>query len=212
MNIKQFYSEITKKEEELFMQRTGLKIRRSFQKYTDGTNNDEVFSLQSSHKRECIGVDFNGCVFYLQPCDNETTYLFIFDDSFNSLLEVMSDWSEARFKVFCKHVQSFANAIENGGHSQFSDYAILLEDDMLCFARQLYYPILDKIEEGYLIEPELINELTALIQFRNQCKEEIQSFSGFSTKDENEILLREGFKSLKRGLRIMRLTDFNSNN
>lgn len=211
MNIKEFYKKQKQKEEEEFVGRTGLRIRHTIQRYNDGNGSEEVFSLQSSSRKEFFGVEFNGCIFYLFPKSNKESLILIYDDSFIPLIELMSSWSEARCNVYMKHVNLFKEAIDNANREDFSIHGIILDEDMLCFAKQIKFSILEKMKYGNFIDSYILKELTSLINFRNQCEREIVKFESFSSKDEAEIVLREGISFVKRGLKMKRYMDLFSN-
>lgn len=207
-DIRAFYKESKAKEEKTFTQRTGLSIRHSFEQYNSGTDREEVFAVKTNSKKECFGIEFHGSISYMLPVSYNEVVLLIFDESLMPIINELSNWSEPRLKVFGKHVPSLMTALTNAVQGELYDFGIFVDEEMLCFAKQIEYPLFDKIDEGYIAEPELIGEVLSLVNYRNQCTEEITSFAGFTSKEENEIALKEGFTLVKKGFRYMRLMDY----
>lgn len=207
-NIRSFYKEREANKEKAFTENTGLSIRHSFQQYNEGTDSDDVFAVKTSSKKVCFGVEFHGSISYLLPASHEKVLVFIFDKSFMPIINAISSWSEYRIKVFGKHIPSMMNALSNASQNDFGKFGIFVDEEMLCFAKQIEYPLFDNINKGYITEPLLIREVISLVQFRNLCESELTAFNGFSAKEESEIALREGFAMLKKGLRYARFADY----
>ena len=212
MNIKQFYNEQKKKESDEFSQKTGLRIRDTIQRYNDGSDCEEVFALRIPPHKEFWGVEFHGCIFYLLPVNRKDSLLALYDDSFMPILETLSELSAPYLAAYSRYAHSLMSAIDNAQNGLFAEFGVFFDEDMLCFAKQIHYPLVDKISEGYIVEPELIAEAISIVQFRNQCQKEIASFSGFSSKEKKEIAFKEGLSFVKKSLRIMRLVDYLPNN
>lgn len=213
MNIKQFYTEQKKKEEEHFFQQTGLKTRQSVQNYDEGTDIDDVFILKLPKHREYLGIETHGCIFYMFPVNGEETMLLIYDNSLMNLYRIWQGWSAERFEVFGKYMPSFMQALDNAETASFSDIVILLDEDRFCFAKQFNYPLFDNISEDGFLGLEVLEELTSLIQFRNQCIDEMSTFNGFTPKEERVISLKECLGTAKSVLRVINLTNrFSDNN
>lgn len=212
MNLKQFYNEQKKIDNDHFFQETGMKRRSEIQKYSDGSDCEEVFNFKIPFKREYIGVEFHGCIFYILPINPEEILLLIYDDSLMPIIDTVSDLSGPRFDVYCRYTHSLFEAINNAREGNFSKVGVILDADMLCFAKQIYYPVADKIKNGYLVEPQLIAEAISIVEFRNLCEKEITSFSGFSPKEQREIALKETLSVVRHGLKLIRLEEcFNIN-
>lgn len=211
-NIRSFYKESKANEEKAFTENTGLSIRHSFQQYNEGTDNDDVFAVKTPSKKECFGVEFHGSISYFLPTSHEEVLVLIFDKSFMPIINAISSWSEPRIKVFGKHIPSMMKALLNAAQNDFSEFGIFVDEEMLCFAKQIEYPLFDNINKGYIAEPSLISEVISLVQFRNQCEYELTAFDGFSAKEESEITLREGYAMVKKGLRYVRFADYLSSN
>lgn len=207
-DIKKFYKEQNVQEEMSFTQSTGIPIRHSFQQYNEGTDNEEVFAVKTISKRESFGIDFHGSVSYLLPITQQDTLLFIFDKSLMPIINVLSDWSEPRLEIYGRHVPSLMNALQNAVLGELYDIGTFVDDEMLCFVKQINYPLIDKIKEGYIADYGLIGEVLSIIQYRNKCESEIISFEGFSEKEEKEIALKEGLNIVRKGLRYVRFFDF----
>lgn len=209
-DIRAFYKESKAREENSFSQKTGMSIRHSFQQYNAGADNEVVFALKTISKRECFGIEFHGSISYMLPINHEEVLLFIFDGSLMSVINELSNWSEPRLDVYSKHTPSLTDAMMNAVQGELYDFCVFVDEEMLCFAKQIEYPLFDKINEGYIVDPEIMGEILSLVQYRNQCVEEIFSFNGFTSVEEKKIALKEGFSFVKKGLRYMRFIDFMS--
>ena len=211
-NIREFYRESVAKEEADFVESTGLSIRHHFQQYNEGGDNEEVFAVKTFSKKNCFGLEFCGSISYLVPINYSDVLVFIFDGSLMSVINNVSNWSEARIKKYGNYVPSLMNALENAVNGDLSTIGIFVDEDMLCFAKQIEYNFFEKMEEGYIAEPSLFSEILSLVQYRNTCAEEITSFNGFTAQDENDIVFKEAISSVKKGLRYMRLMNYISPN
>lgn len=207
-NIRAFYKEHQKNEDAAFRQSTGLSIRRSFQQYSEGSGGQEVFLLKLNYRRKCIGVELQQSISYLLPVNQQEALLFVFDDSLMPIIEVLSNFSEHRIKVYAKYVPSLINAFSYASQGLFSNVSIFVEEKKLCFAKIINYPLIEKVADADIITPELIKEIICLVEYRNICEEEVISFKGFSSKEEKEIIAKEVFSIIKKGLRIIRFTDY----
>lgn len=207
MNIKNFYFENKRQEEENFSQQTGLNIRHSFQPYNQGKDTEDIFAVKTVSQKECIGIEFNKVIFYLLPVSRIKTILFIFDDSLMPVIEALADYSDARFDAFIKHTPTLASALYRNKHN-LSEYCACVDEGMLCFAKELEFPLTEKIKEGDLLDFDLLTEVISLINIRNQCEKEILSFDGFTSSEERNIAIKEGLSQIKRGIRIMRASDW----
>lgn len=211
-NIREFYKESVAKEEADFINSTGLSIRHCFQQYNKGGDNEEVFAVKTFSKKNCFGLEFCGSISYLVPINYSEVLLFIFDRSLMPVINTVSNWSEPRIKKYGEYIPSLMNAMENAFNGDLSTIGIFVDEDMLCFAKQIEYHLFEKIGEGYIAEPSLFTEVLSLVQYRNTCAEEITSFNGFTAQDENEIAFKEVVSSVKKGLRYMRLMNYISPN
>lgn len=210
-NVRAFYKETKAKEEVEFSQRMGMSIRNVFQQYNEGSENEEIFALKTISNRECFGIEFQGSISYLLPVSHHEILIFIFDRSLMPIIEVLSNWTNPRIEMYGKHTPSLLNGISNAIQGNYTDVSIFVDEDMLCFAKQIEYSLFDNIKDGYIADYSLIEEVLALVLYRNKCSEEIISFDGFSSKEENEIVLKEGLAIVKKGLKYIRFMDFFSN-
>lgn len=207
-NIRKFYKESKSKEEEEFCKGSGMSIRYSFQQYNEGGDNEEVFVVKSLSQKTCFGIEFHGSISYLLPINRQEAILLIFDESLMTVVEELSNWSESRLSVYERYAPLLITSMLNASQGKLATLGIFIDEEMLCFAKQIKYPIFDKIKDGYIVEPELINKILALVQYRNLCVEEVTSFDGFSDREEKEIVIKEGISIVKKGLRYKKFMDF----
>lgn len=207
-NIREFYKENKAREEASFSHSTGLTIRHFFQQYNEGDNCEDVFAVKSISKKECIGIEFHGSISYMLPVSHHEVLVFIYDASLMPIINELLNWSEPKLKVVGRHIPSLMNGISNAVQFILTDVGVFVDEDMLCFVKQIEYPLFEKINDGCIAEPKLIGEVLALIQYRNQCEQELSSFEGFTQREKNEIILKEGLAFVKKRLRIMRFMDY----
>lgn len=192
LNLRDFYSN-QKKEEVRAWENLGFNVRTSFQHYSSGREGEEdVFVVKSQGRGDCFGIELFGSVSYILPVSHSEVILFIFDENLKQLVDAFSSFDDARFKVYSKHIPIMINAIRNAGKGDYHEYCMFSDDDMICFAKKIYYPLFDYLEEGYVLEPDLIQKIVDLVNFRNACVDEAVSFGGFSKQEEAEILLLKG--------------------
>ena len=206
-NIRQFYKDTIAQEERSLSEATGLEIRHQFQQYNTGSGKEmDLFIVKTPYK-ECFGLEFGGAVSYFFPIDREDILIFIFDKQLMPIINHLAEWSESRLQMVTKYLPSIINGAKNASKGDFRKFCFYVEDDSVCIAKRIYYPLLDKLDMGYIVEPELLTKIVELLKYRNQCVEELVAFKGFTTSDESKIALKEGFSLLKKGLRILNFSE-----
>ena len=206
-NIRQYYKDTIAKKEKDLSDSTGLKIRHEFQPYNSGTKDEDVFFVRTTD-RECYGMEFGKAIFYFSPLDNSSMVIFIFDSSLVEFVKTLINMPNERLEVFGKYIPSIIAGARNAAKGIFYDYCFYLDENQVCIAKRIDYSLLEKLENGYWAEPELIHDFVALINYRNRCVEEITSFPGFSDSDEREILLKKGLNFIEEHIDIPQLFEF----
>ena len=201
-NIRQFYKDTKRQQEQALSDATGLAIRHDFQQYNTGGKDMELFIVKTPY-RECFGLEFGGSVSYFFPINRNEILIFILDEQLMPIVDTLGDWSEIRLEMVKKYLPSIINGAIRASDGDFSDYGFFVEEDSVCIAKRINYSLVDNLDEGYMVDPELLTKVLDLIKYRNQCVEELVSFKGFTSSDERMIAIKEGVKLIRKGLKMI---------
>lgn len=207
-NVRDFYREYEKDEEISFTKRTGLLIRKEFQPWYAGDGHDEIFALMTYSGKECIGVCCGGIISYLLPLESQSAIILIFDANFYSITKELAQWSDTQLEMFTKYVPSLMKGFQNGYSGYFNDNSIFVDEEMVCFAKRIQNFLIDEIGEEKYFTSVIIPSILDVLDYRQKCVEELNSFKGFSQNDLYKIKLKEGISLFRKGFRYVRLVNF----
>lgn len=208
-DARSFYKQHLKQEEDDFKRETGLTIRREFQSWKSGSDNDEVFVVKSPSKKECFGLEYAGFICYFIPQNADEALLLIFDQELMELMEELSELTQNEYAVFKKYIPSLAGGLMSSSVGNFRNYCIWATEGMACLAKQVPFSLQRLVNDDGAIEPDeqLMSDILDMFSYRLSCFEEIAAFDGYSNKDKGELALRRGMSLVKLGLKFIDVND-----
>lgn len=181
-----------------------MQKRDSFQAWCDGREGiAENFYLEIG-EHWYSGSEIAGHIYYFWPYNNGKKKGLVFyclDDKSSMLLDIISDYSEARFNTLSKYCPCTTQSMRDGMEPRLDRGALAKIDGNWNFVQSIDFNFSTKVEElGYNFMYDPIIADTALNLFGRLLSilEELFNFKGFNNIDEAKILMKE----LSPGIRI----------